>query len=657
MCYRKEQEMKKKNQPPAASNQPPGEASFAYIPLSQLVSNTYNARRFDDMTPQRLARFDELTASIREKGVIEPLLVRPLDGDRFEVVAGERRFRAACAVVNADESKRVALEGLPCMVRVLTDDEAFDFMLIENLQREDLTPFEIAQAFSDYLKRHGDTHDAATDLALRTGLPVYAIRRQVRILRLPTEVVSAWKAGTITQSHAELFTRVGDEAQALELLTLTIRLKLSTRELAERIGAVSPELDKGFFDKTECQSCHFNSSVQSGLFSDCAQAGNCGNPSCFEGKQGAFLTANWLQSKAAEKYRTLGFCFNHRLPPEHYQPSGSQETAERCLSCDTFISVVRTTGAVVGMYERTCIGPRACFDELYNPPAKEPLATCIGCGCDDDHACEGGCTWLRVDRQSGKGVCSSCPDHVEQWDNPTPGSAPAKSEPSDKSDKSEKPKTSPPPQAPKKQTPPPPPPQETGPVYNGPRGERFRELFYKTALPETIGKTLPDSPLSLRLTLLTLALASPAARKSVEAALGLDRHLTSDQLAAKVFEVPPQDVPAMIQNGAVAHLLDSTVIHAARRIVADAFAIDLAKEWPLSREYLDALTVSELVRVGEEDGVGIWDDDKVRAARKEKFKGKALRSLKKTELLDLAINSGADLVGRVPAEVLGQRKG
>lgn len=135
---------------------------FMEITLDRLVPNDYNARRFlENMTPQRRARFNELVESVRENGIIEPLVVRPLDGNHYEIIAGERRYRAALEVVG--QTSKVSGEfPVPCMVREVTNEEAFNLMVIENLQREDLSPVEAAKAFKAYLDRHRNTTEAVS---------------------------------------------------------------------------------------------------------------------------------------------------------------------------------------------------------------------------------------------------------------------------------------------------------------------------------------------------------------------------------------------------------------------------------------------------------------------------------------------------------------
>lgn len=589
------------------SNKEPG---FAYIPLNQLAPNSYNARRFEEnMTPQRRARFAELVESIRGKGIIEPLLVRPLVDDRYEVIAGERRYRAALQIA---EGMDHSAYRVPCMVRDVNDDEAFDLMVVENLQREDLTPFETAQALHSYLKRHGGGSDVVADLSVRTGIPTHAIRLLARIIELPQQVVDAWKAGALTQSHAELLVRVGDEEQVLELCQACLRMKLTVRELAERIGSISPDLDKGFFDKAECQTCPHNTSVQSSLFAEVASTGKCSHARCFEEKQETFFTENWGRSKTCEKFGTLGFRFGHRLALEHRQLAGGGETNGRCLECETFVSVLRVTGAVISGYERTCIGPRACFESLYceKPPVEVE------------------------------------PEAVE------PASAVPTLEPAKEPTKEKTPPTA-------KETKPAAPPAETGPVFSAVRGNKAREAFFKESLSDAVAGTYKGAPRNLQLAILALADASAKVRGRLCAGLGVekDKPATRMQLAERIFEIADADLQEEIQLCALAYMMESSVLPQLRQLAAVRYGVDLQGQWKFNAAYLEELSKQELVQIGEEPGVDIWQDEKAKAYRKEHFKGKALLSLKKEDLVDIILKSGAELAGKVPAEVLGARKG
>jgi ParB family transcriptional regulator, chromosome partitioning protein len=583
---------------------------FEMIHISKLRMNEFNVRKFEaNMTPQRQARFDELVASITAVGILEPLVVRQC-GVEFEIIAGERRYRAAKIIADAATG---GPDLVPCMIRVATDVEAFDLMVIENLQRDDLTPFETAMAFQLYFDKHGRSVDSVADLSLRTGIPVHAIRRLVRLLELPPEIVKAWRDGDITQTHAELLTRVGDAVTAAELLARCLRSKLSTRELAERIGATACDLERGFFDKTECLSCPDNTSVQSGLFSDITPGGKCSNPGCFEEKQAGYFTANWPNSKPAQMFGTCGFRFGHRLGPDYRWMLEHQESADRCKSCEAFISVLRLTGAVVSGYSRTCIGPRTCFDELYSKK-QEPVIT--------------------VDEP----VEQLEPDAIDKQTALPPAAA-------------EKKKSEVPPiqaKAPAKKTEPL---TDSGPVYDFSRGERARKAFILRRL-----QSADSGILSQRLLMLALAQQSLAARMALST-YGVPG-TTGVKLAEAIFEIHADSLPEAMHDAAVSAVMSGAdSLPEVWQFAADRFGVDIPHEWDLCEAYLTGLNKSEIIRIGEEPGVGVWVDPAAVAYRQDKYKGKALMALKKEELIDIVLNSGATLVGRVPAEVIGKRNG
>lgn len=597
------------------TNQLPA-AGFALLPLAALQLNDYNARRFtENMTPQRQARFNELVESVRTMGVLEPLLVREVAAQHYEIIAGERRYRAALRVVVDCAETGGAAAGeyqVPCMVHEIDADQAFDLMVIENLQREDLSPFETATAFKAYLDRHGNSPAAANDLALRTGIPTHAIRRQVRMLELPEQLLAAWRTDTISLSHIELFTRVGDPEQVLELFETCKRLKLTTRELADRICASTPDLERGFFDKSDCLACQYNSAIQSGLFADILQPGKCSCPACFEIKQGAFLDEHWQESKLAQMYGTHGYRFSHRLSQDFREPIMWSEPAERCKDCDSCVSVLRLNGVVVSGYTRTCVGPRVCFEELYR---SAPAAAAVG-----------------------------------QVEKPEEAAGQSENENENAENMNENPNQ--PPEPPKK---PAAPPEPTGPVFVAHRGEKFREIFFKEALATRINDLPADGPQLQRLLLTAITLSCMAVRDDMAARLGLDKFATAKDYPSKIFLIPADDLPGELRSASLAWAIDSVTVPAVRQFIAEQLGIDLSLEWSMTQNYLQSLDKSEIVRVGEEPGVEIWREEKAATYRQAKYKGKALRSLKKEELIDIILGSGAELTGLVPAEVLGKK--
>jgi ParB family chromosome partitioning protein len=188
---------------------------FRRIPIELLHPNPHNPRRRFEA-----GDLDELVQSIRAQGVLQPLIVRPRsDGQSYEIVAGERRWRAA---------QRVPLHEIPALVRDFTDGEALEIALIENVQRADLNALEEAQGYAQLIEHFGYTQQ---QLASSISKSRSHIANSLRLLSLPDEVKAHLETGALTAGHAR--TLVASAAPA-ELAQEIIRLGLSVRE-AERL--------------------------------------------------------------------------------------------------------------------------------------------------------------------------------------------------------------------------------------------------------------------------------------------------------------------------------------------------------------------------------------------------------------------------------------
>lgn len=175
------------------------------LPLSALVANPAQPRR-----AFAAEALEELAESIRQQGIIQPLLVRPLEGgERFQIVAGERRWRAAA---------KAGLTEVPVYVRDMDEQEAMAAALIENLQREDLNPVEEAQALQALRETLGLTQE---ELAARLGKSRPAVANALRLLQLGEAALDDLRQGRITPGHGRCLLGI-DEEQAAEALRLRI---------------------------------------------------------------------------------------------------------------------------------------------------------------------------------------------------------------------------------------------------------------------------------------------------------------------------------------------------------------------------------------------------------------------------------------------------
>ncbi|MGH9199321.1 MAG: ParB/RepB/Spo0J family partition protein [Acidimicrobiia bacterium] len=182
------------------------------IALSHLSANPFQPRHA--MDPQELSG---LVESIRRHGVLQPIVVRASSGG-FEVVAGERRWRAAEAA---------GLTTIPAVLRTLTDQEALELALVENLQREDLNAMERARAYRRLMADFGLTQE---DIAERVGKSQPSVANSLRLLNLPRQIQVSLETGRITEGHARAILSAGAENAVLKLWERVERQGLSVRE-------------------------------------------------------------------------------------------------------------------------------------------------------------------------------------------------------------------------------------------------------------------------------------------------------------------------------------------------------------------------------------------------------------------------------------------
>ena len=193
--------------------------------------------RISDIEPNRdqpRKDFDEeamlqLADSIREHGVLQPILVRPIDTDRFQIVAGERRWRA---------SRMAGLTEIPAVVREMTEDEMMQLAMIENLQREDLNAIEEALGYKLLIDRYDMTQD---EVSKRVGRSRPAIANALRLLNLPEKTAKMVRNGDLSAGHARALLSAEDENFINELAEKIVKTGMSVREV-ER--AVKPKTER-----------------------------------------------------------------------------------------------------------------------------------------------------------------------------------------------------------------------------------------------------------------------------------------------------------------------------------------------------------------------------------------------------------------------------
>jgi ParB family transcriptional regulator, chromosome partitioning protein len=191
-----------------------GEGNVFSCPIDKIVPQRGQPRQHFDS-----AKLDELASSLREHGLLEPLVVRRRAGrDDFELIAGERRWRAA---------QRADLKQVLVVVRDVSAKDAFELALIENIQREDLDAIEFAEAMDRLVKEHGYTQDT---LAQRVGKDRSTIANALRLLRLPANVREKVVLGELSEGHARALLGAADDKQLSDLAEKVVRGRLSVRQ-------------------------------------------------------------------------------------------------------------------------------------------------------------------------------------------------------------------------------------------------------------------------------------------------------------------------------------------------------------------------------------------------------------------------------------------
>lgn len=212
------------------------------LAVNDIIPNKEQPRKtFDE------AALQELADSIKQHGVLQPLLVRPLTTGGYQLVAGERRWRA---------SRLAELKEVPVIIKELSDTEAMEIAIIENLQREDLNPIEEAEGLQALIDKCGFTQE---EVATSVGKSRPAITNALRLLRLPQEVRQMTKDGDISAGHARALLAFDNEPMMLECAKQIVDKKLTVRDVEKmakrpktsKIKASSGKARDSFYDEVE----------------------------------------------------------------------------------------------------------------------------------------------------------------------------------------------------------------------------------------------------------------------------------------------------------------------------------------------------------------------------------------------------------------------
>nr|WP_294667843.1 ParB/RepB/Spo0J family partition protein [uncultured Ruminococcus sp.] len=209
-----------------AENETEDSNSSVMLKISEIEPNRSQPRKdFDENS------LSDLAQSISQHGLLQPLLVRPLPIGGYQIVAGERRYRAC---------RMAGLTEVPVTIRELSDTETMELALIENLQREDLSPIEEALGYKALIDEHGFSQE---EVATSVGKSRSAIANSLRILKLPDSVLEYVKQDKISAGHARALLMLDSEEDMLELAELIYKKDLSVRQ-AEKLAKKKPEVEE-----------------------------------------------------------------------------------------------------------------------------------------------------------------------------------------------------------------------------------------------------------------------------------------------------------------------------------------------------------------------------------------------------------------------------
>ena len=214
-------------------------ASISMVDISDIETNPFQPRKEFDQTA-----LEELAQSIREQGVITPITVRHMPDGKYQLIAGERRFRA---------SQLAGLKELPAYIRIATDGQMMEMALVENIQRENLNAMEIALSYNALIEECQLTHE---QLSQRVGKDRSTITNYLRLLNLPAETQLALSSGQISMAHARALVNVEDPERHLAILHDIVNRHLSVHQTEQMVkanrqpdkprAAVKPELPNAY---------------------------------------------------------------------------------------------------------------------------------------------------------------------------------------------------------------------------------------------------------------------------------------------------------------------------------------------------------------------------------------------------------------------------
>lgn len=307
-----------------------------------------NPRKYFD--PSKMA---EMIESVRTQGIIQPVLVRPLEDGSHELVAGERRVRAAREAHGDDYA-------MPVVIRAMDEFTARSLALVENIQRDDMAPSEEAVAGAEIVGLcQGDRDEAARQIGWSRSM----LDSRLALMNCSASVLEALNTRTIKLGHAELFAAFTKEQQD-KILPVVVKEGHTVADLKSVLERAACSLNAAIFDKSDCAGCQHNSAAQAEMFGESIGTGNCTNRNCYNEK-----TEKQLDATAAglrEEFQTVRIVRpgdNHtriQLVADGAKGVGVEQ-AKACYACQNFGAAVSGLPDSLGNVYKG-----QCFDTVCN---------------------------------------------------------------------------------------------------------------------------------------------------------------------------------------------------------------------------------------------------------------------------------------------------
>lgn len=314
-----------------------------FLPCSRIIQGR-NPRTYFD--PEEMAG---LEMTVRAQGVFSPILVRPVSNDMFELVAGERRWRAAIKVFGPEYK-------IPVLIKEMSDQEADAAALTENNQRANMSPTEEAVQAAKLLARcNGDRAETARILGWKPPF----LDSRLALMNCSELVQKALNERRIKLGVGELLAAIPKENQDKVLTSLLALPEIpSTEELKKMLNGVALSLDSAIFDKNDCDGCQYNSTTQKALFTESIGGGSCTNGTCFNRKTEEVLNAKAEELKDSYpvvRIVRLGENFTLLKLKAEGETGVGEEQAKACRACQKFGAAISGIPGKTGkIYQDLC---------------------------------------------------------------------------------------------------------------------------------------------------------------------------------------------------------------------------------------------------------------------------------------------------------------